>query len=206
MGASAEPRKTGGRLDREAYFNAAFKILGTAGFHDLSADTLCTELGVTRGSFYHHFAGWPEFVEALMETWERTVGELLARWASMDPTDMLVDLLATLSRYPLQAESAIRAWGWANPTVAQAVGRWDLAREKAARHWLEAITSDPERAQLLAHGGTAMVVGMLVLQRPVDLDLFIKVCTEFTRCILGIELVPDGSGWFAARFPSEGPA
>lgn len=206
MGASTEPRKTGGPLDREAYFNAAFKILGTVGFQDLSVDTLCTELGVTRGSFYHHFTGWPEFVEALMEAWEHTLGELLGRWMSMDLKAGMVDVIATLPRYPFQAESAIRAWGWANPTVAHAMRRWDLAREEAGRHWLKSVVHDPEQAELLIHMGTAMIVGMLTLQRPFDLDLFMRVIGEFAHFALGIELVPDGTGWFAVRFPTDGPA
>lgn len=206
MGASAESRKTGGRLDREAYFNAALKILGTVGFQELSVDTLCAELGVTRGSFYHHFAGWPEFVEALMEVWEQTVGELLDGWVSMDFASAIVDVVATMSRYPFQTESAIRAWGWANPTVAGAVRRWDLARETAARAWIESVSDDPERARVLAHMGTATVIGMLVLQRPVDLDLFLKVCVELTPLVLGIAIVPDGRGWFVPRFPTDEPA
>jgi AcrR family transcriptional regulator len=206
MGASGEPRRTGARLHREAYFNAAFKILDTVGFQDLSVDTLCAELGVTRGSFYHHFASWPEFVEALMEAWEHTVAELLDRWVSIDPMVALGEGLAVISRYPIQAESAIRAWGWANPTVAQAARRWDLAREAFGRDWFETFVHDPERARVLAHMATAMVVGMLNLQRPMDLDLVMKVLGEFMRCVLGIEFVPDATGWFVARYPTDEPA
>lgn len=203
MRAPNEPAKRGGRMDRDAYFNAAFKILGTEGFQNLNADNLCAELGVTRGSFYHHFAGWPEFVEALMAVWERTLGDLLGEWTAADPVQCLADVVAVLDQWPAQAESAIRAWGWADPTVAATARRWDLAREEAARAMFTAFIDDPERARVLAHMNTAITTGMLVLQRPVDLDLAMKVIGEFMRGVVGIEIVPDGAGGFAPRFPPD---
>jgi AcrR family transcriptional regulator len=172
------------RVDRGGYFDAAIKILGSSGYHGLNVENLCAELGVTKGSFYHHFAGMPQFVDALLEAWENSVAELLRGWLSHDPVTGLAIVLSDLDRYPLQADAALRAWGWSNPPVAAAVRRWDLARESGSRTWLAQLGHDPERSRVLAHLLQATVVGMAILQRPVDVDLTRAVCIELTQAIL----------------------
>jgi AcrR family transcriptional regulator len=67
-----------GSLDRHAYFNAAFKILGEGGSEALTVDALCARLGATKGSFYHHFAGTADFVNALMRCWVESASALIA--------------------------------------------------------------------------------------------------------------------------------
>jgi len=207
VAAAAQPRKPSGRLDREAYFNAAFRILATDGFSNLTAEALCAELDVTRGSFYHHFSGMPEFVEALMQAWEQTVAEILAGWVAMDPIEAVGNVVTVLARWPFQAEAALRAWGWSNPGVAETVRRWDLSWEAANRAWLENVIDDPERCRVLAHMSHAVVVGMMSLQRPVDVNLVMAVMGELARVTLGVELVPDPTGeWFVPHFTSDEPA
>ncbi|WP_239003564.1 TetR/AcrR family transcriptional regulator [Nocardia panacis] len=58
-------------LTKEQYFTAALEVLAECGFKGLNIGVLCRGLGVTSGSFYHHFGGWPTFVTALLEHWER---------------------------------------------------------------------------------------------------------------------------------------
>ena len=58
------------RLGREAYFAAAFELLGAEGPEALTIAALCRRLKVTKGSFYHHFSGMPQFTEGLLRHWE----------------------------------------------------------------------------------------------------------------------------------------
>ena len=60
----------GKSLDREAYFGAAYEILGEIGSDGITINALSERLGVTKGSFYHHFASLPAFVQALADWWE----------------------------------------------------------------------------------------------------------------------------------------
>ena len=50
--------------DRDAYFAAAYELLVTHGCGGVTIAALCDRLGVTKGSFYHHFADMAEFVAA----------------------------------------------------------------------------------------------------------------------------------------------
>src|ERR1700753_1921671 len=99
----------GGRRDREAFLNAAFPILAEKGFHDLTVEALCAELGVSRGSFYHHFTGMPQFVESLLAAWEYTLHEVLRSFAELDTLEATEGIYSAMSRWPVRAESALRA-------------------------------------------------------------------------------------------------
>jgi len=187
-----QPGRTG-RLDREAYFNAAFKILGAGGFQELTVDNLCAELGTTKGSFYHHFAGIQEFTEALVAVWETTVSEIFAAMAALPPMDGLARSMEMLQRWPLQADAALRAWAWTNPTVAAAVRQQEAEWERLILHWLEQFVPDPARCRLLAHLILAVLAGITQLQRPTDAELIADVCLEILRNNVGLDYLPDGT-------------
>ena len=48
-------------VTKEEYYDAALEVLAQLGFKGLNIGVLCKRLGVTSGSFYHHFGGWPGF-------------------------------------------------------------------------------------------------------------------------------------------------
>src|SRR5581483_4632129 len=175
-----------GRLHREAYFNAAFKVLATRGFVELTVDNLSAELGATKGSFYHHFGTVPEFVEALMNAWESTLADLFAQLASLPPDDGLTRTLDLVDQWPLRAEAAVRAWAWANPAAADAVRRQQARWERTQREWLARFIDDPERVRMLAHLGQAVMVGMMQLQDPLDPALIRAVVLEVLRSNVGV--------------------
>src|SRR5579884_2605293 len=57
------------RANRTAYLECALDVLAESGADGLTIAELCGRLGVTKGSFYHHFAGMGEFVTALLAFW-----------------------------------------------------------------------------------------------------------------------------------------
>jgi AcrR family transcriptional regulator len=126
-----------GSLDRTAYFNAAFKILAEGGAEALTIPNLCTRLGVTKGSFYHHFSGADEFVSALMRCWIETarlvIDEMLAKFAADDDPYLSfgVALSNIAAGQPHEAEAALRAWAHSNPEVAAGVEQYDRLRDEA---------------------------------------------------------------------------
>lgn len=62
---------SGGARDREAYFVAAYQLLGESGCDAVTVTALSQRLHATTGSFYHHFADLPAFVAALAERWRQ---------------------------------------------------------------------------------------------------------------------------------------
>src|SRR5258708_2447595 len=57
-------------VTKKQYFDTALEVLAELGFKGLNIGVLCRRLGVTSGSFYHHFGSWQGFVDALLEHWE----------------------------------------------------------------------------------------------------------------------------------------
>ena len=60
---------------RESYFETGLEILADRGLGGLKLAELCGRLGVTTGSFYHHFSGWQIYTRELVRYWmhDRTV-------------------------------------------------------------------------------------------------------------------------------------
>jgi AcrR family transcriptional regulator len=185
-----------GALDRTAYFNAAFKILGESGAEGLTVDTLCARLGATKGSFYHLFAGTADFVNALMRCWVDSATQLIAELKEMviaegDPCRTMERIIPQLAvRQPHEAEAALRAWANSNPEVAAGVESYDRAREESFVWMFGQFVDDPERCRTLAYMAIGMGAGMQQ-RRPLDRDRMMAVTVEFLRANIGLDVQLD---------------
>ena len=52
------------------FFQAGFDVLAESGYGGLKLASVCGRLGVTSGSFYHHFANWSEYTRQLITHWQ----------------------------------------------------------------------------------------------------------------------------------------
>ncbi|MGL4290664.1 MAG: TetR/AcrR family transcriptional regulator [Phreatobacter sp.] len=118
------------RLSADDWINAGLKALARAGFAALKADLLATELGVSRGSFYWHFADIGAYHQAVLARW-RDVAAL----AIIDDIERTVerhDRLAILLRRAFLADTsleiAVRGWGTATPRVQATLAAVDQDR------------------------------------------------------------------------------
>ncbi|QCI66630.1 TetR/AcrR family transcriptional regulator [Phreatobacter stygius] len=118
------------RLSADDWINAGLKALARAGSGALKADLLATELGVSRGSFYWHFADIGAFHQAVLARWRD-----IAALAIIDDIERSVareDRLAVLLRRAFAGDTslevAVRAWGTATPLVRQTLDAVDRDR------------------------------------------------------------------------------
>lgn len=58
------------RFSRESWLEKALEVLTREGESRLRVDSICAAIGVTKGSFYWHFKGRDDFLEALFDYWE----------------------------------------------------------------------------------------------------------------------------------------
>jgi AcrR family transcriptional regulator len=58
------------RLAAETWVDGALAMIGKEGIAALSVESLAAELGVTKGSFYWHFANRDALITAALERWE----------------------------------------------------------------------------------------------------------------------------------------
>lgn len=169
------------------YFAAAFDLLAARGPAELKIGTLCAELRVTSGSFYHHFGGWSGFVQALLEHWEaeqtaRIVA--LTESATADPIERLDVLKRLAVTLPHAAEAAIRGWAALDPEVATALRRIDDRRLAALEGVLAGAVSDRAVAARLASLGQSLLVGFQQIHHPPDPVLLLALLDDYHLLVL----------------------
>lgn len=155
-------------LSRSAYCEAGLELLARAGHSGLTIAALCERLGVTKGSFYHHFRDMAEYVGVLLEHWEAEhATRLIALSESVSDPEERFDLLQGIAvGLPHGAEAAIRAWSWNSDAVAAAQERVDRARlAHLTRSGIEAGL-EPLRAKRMAKISLSVLIGMQLLERP----------------------------------------
>jgi AcrR family transcriptional regulator len=159
---------------RQAYFDQALRLLARDGRNGLRIGTLCTAVGVTSGSFYHHFGSWEGFVAALLEHWEREeVGRLveMVNATSDDPLERVTLLKHLALTIPHEAETAIRAWATVDATVGAAQRAVDRGRVSALADVLAPVVPDEGARERLAALGIAVLAGHQQIAGVVDVDL-----------------------------------
>jgi len=130
-------RGAGHRRSVEDWIQAGFAILAEGGPMALRVDALCERLGVTKGSFYWHFADLPAYRAALVQAWASLQDADRRRFENMHDVEprqrlrYMMDAVVTPRQYAL--ERAMRVWAMADETVAASVRASDQ-RVLAAVH------------------------------------------------------------------------
>lgn len=154
---------------RDQWLAAGLAALAAEGEPGVRVDRLARRLGLTKGSFHHHFRGATDYRRALLERYERDQLAALVRL-----TEALRDTPAeqALAALPSQvaglldtdAERSVRAWGVADPAARAVQARVDAARLRFLRElWADALGDDrPARtAALVPH---LIAIGASVIQ------------------------------------------
>ena len=94
MVARTPPHPPAARLGREQWEGAALDAIEEGGLAAVAVEPLARRLGVTKGSFYWHFASRDELLAAALLRWERihTTERLAALGAVSDPAQRLRSL------------------------------------------------------------------------------------------------------------------
>lgn len=143
----------GQRCTREDWLEAGLRALVKGGHESLRVAQLAKALGVTKGSFYWHFANVGEFQDALLEHWHK-------RYVSAAPRDAKRTAAA---EHPLQAlgailqdrnmpaiDVAIRRWAAVNPKAQAAIDNSERFRRQRMTEMLVAKGVDQKTAEARA--------------------------------------------------------
>ena len=167
-------------LSRDDYLAAGLDLLAEGGVSAVTIAALCRGLGVTKGSFYHHFGDVSGFHEALLASWEEGTHHAIEAARAVTDSHQRLGVLKELGvAAHHEAESAIRAWARSYEPAAAVVHRVDGAREANLVESFRAIGLPPTRARHLARIGLATLIGTQALERPVDRKRLLAVFDEY---------------------------
>jgi AcrR family transcriptional regulator len=152
-------RDDAARLGRDDWLDAARDAVVAGGFDAVRVLSLADALGITRGSFYWHFADHAELLSALIARWrerELEADRALEARASDDPVEDLLRLLdAALARggrnlEAMRFELALRELGRQDRSVAAMLAEVDGVRMAVLTAKFERLVGDTDEARELA--------------------------------------------------------
>ena len=125
----AEPKPPSTRLTVEVWLQAGYTLLAEQGVRALKVESLCRQMGVTRGSFYWHFEDMNSYRTALVESWNTFLErdrQSLAQQSELPPRERLTAMMTTLvSPQHWMLERAMREWARTDPVAAANVREAD---------------------------------------------------------------------------------
>lgn len=116
-----------GPSGREAWLLAGQELLRRGGIAAVKLQALTHELGLTTGSFYHHFSGMAEYLDGLARYYGSDQPRAgIAQIDDADPRRRLRRLQAlALDEAMRPLDAAMRDWAGSNPVAAAAVREAD---------------------------------------------------------------------------------
>ena len=152
---------------RDRWLDLGLDVLATEGPGALRIDPLGARLGLSKGSFFHHFANAAAFRSALLERYEaeadRALALTAARLETAGPAEVLRELAASVGTEdsPLQPELeiAVRAWSYSDPATHTVQTRVDAARLAALEAIWRRLLDDDGQARTYALVPYLIMVG-----------------------------------------------
>ncbi len=153
-------------LDREDWIDAGLTALEAGGTEAVAALPLARALGVTRGSFYWHFASREELLEAVVARWERDHSDAvldalesitdpwerlraLCERAASKPPSLFIRLLEATDREPAAREAIQRSSERRLAVIGRACRETGMTPAVARRHALLMYSAYVGLARLL---------------------------------------------------------
>ncbi|MGZ4447716.1 MAG: TetR/AcrR family transcriptional regulator [Nocardioides sp.] len=167
------------RLSVDDWTERALALLMDEGVGAIKISRLCSDLGVTKGSFYWHFADQAALMAAISERWTRETREALSALQELHHLPPLERIRAMALRLVDQrsfsVERALREWAHTDARVAEVIKEADqfvFALVQAALVDLGLSESGARlRAGLLVYAGIGFAHGQAALPQPTEDDI-----------------------------------
>lgn len=167
-------------MARDRWLEEGLLVLAAEGASGVRIDRIAARLGLSKGSFHHHFAGATGYKHDLLALYEaRCVEALESAIASAGEHASVRDVVSTLTElvgaehselYRVELDVAVRAWSTYDAEVRAVQQRIDTARVDALeRVWRRAIP-DGDGARRAATLPYLLAVGAAMVVPPVDAD------------------------------------
>ncbi len=169
------------RLGPAEWVNAGLKALAKSGFSALKADTLANRLGISRGSFYWHFADVSAFHAAILRRWREIALENIIDEIEGAADDRLEALLYRAFAGDTGIERAVRAWATADTRARAAVEAVDMERIGYLRKLLIEAGVHPNAAGTRARIMNWCYLGFALSSNKLNHDSLKQVIRELSQ-------------------------
>jgi AcrR family transcriptional regulator len=169
------------RLRPSEWVNAGLKALAKSGFSALKADTLANRLGISRGSFYWHFADVPAFHAAILRRWREIALENIIDEIERAADDRLEALVYRAFARNSGIERAVRAWATADGRARATVEAVDAERIRYLRKLLIDAGVPPNAAGTRARMMNWCYLGFALSSSELDRDTLKQVVSDLSQ-------------------------
>ncbi|WP_122818275.1 TetR/AcrR family transcriptional regulator [Nocardioides pantholopis] len=159
---------------RDQWLEKGFAVLAAEGFRAVTIERLCAEMGLSKGSFYHHFGGVPGFEAALLEHFEAVETQRYVDAAEADPAasarqrlDRLRAAVVADGDRAAALEVAVRAWAAQDEAARAALERIDGRRLSYLESLFVELTDGGREARDLARTVYLLLLGSFHVLPPV---------------------------------------
>ena len=171
------------RISKQTWLDHGLQVLARSGLKGLRIEPMAADLGVTKGSFYHHFKNRRDFQEQLIAYW---TAQYVASIQALPPGP--ADRLRLLDEVMEQAfapatepEIAIRTWAQQDDMVREHVERADGARRGFVLDVFRPLAENESQARLMADMFFTMAIGSLTALPPFPPQRVQRLYGEFKR-------------------------
>ncbi|GLH76937.1 transcriptional regulator [Bradyrhizobium sp. SSBR45G] len=174
------------QLSAKDWLDQGLKVLAGQGFTALKAEPMARAMGVSRGSFYWHFADVGAFHAELLKHWREIAAEqIITRVeASAGAEPAIAVLLRRSFTVRAALERAVRSWAATDAAAQQAVQAIDKRRLGYVQSLLAAEGLAPEIAQARAQVLYWAFLGYALSGRPLPAGQQDAVLGELIRIAL----------------------
>ncbi|MEM7464385.1 MAG: TetR/AcrR family transcriptional regulator [Pseudomonadota bacterium] len=169
-------------LSRDDWMDHAIQILATKGIGAVTVDSLAKQLGITRGSFYHHFEDRQDLLKSILdywiEAWTMDIRESIAN-LGLDASSSLIALINSIrSQRAADYDAAIRSWAMNDEFAADYVRRADEIRLEFISSLFEQLGFEGEELEARAR--------MLLYYEAFEPMMFAKPDSETSKKLIAI--------------------
>ena len=171
---------------RAQWLNAGLEALRKAGVGAVRVERLAADVGVTKGSFYHHFRDRGALLEEVLDYWAREMTD--AEFERIQTLrGGLAPRLVALAEDVLEKgmgryDPAVRAWAREDRKVAAAVAQVDRRRIKALAAFFEEGGFAAAEARVRARTFYTFLLGEPQVRAPAreagELEKMVKILAE----------------------------
>ncbi|OYN92978.1 TetR family transcriptional regulator [Propionibacteriaceae bacterium ES.041] len=167
------------RAPRSQWIAEASRALGDGGVDSVRVESLAETIGVTKGSFYAHFANRAALLQAVLDDWERrSTADVLKRVEGLEgnPADRIrMAGLLTFGAELRQVDLAVRDWARSDPQVRDRLRRVDRARMDYLRTQFRGLVPDPVEVEAKSILAFTFAIGRHFLDAAHDEDALARI-------------------------------